>query len=210
MEQIRSLSSQTLSEALDKRLVAATIEMSQFWDTMATDIFSVKDIAKEYVNDLIYGNQQLRDVNKQITNTQFELSIMYRDQINAQNKLNTLRRKDYESNDQYLQRVQFMSEIQAQQIDVYTFQTKEMETLKKINELELQRNQLIFDRLRALGQKITDKILDFGLNMLVGGLFGGGSTPTSGGGNTGGGGGSLFGGAEFPPPPLGPEEVAVE
>ena len=177
LEKMRDLPSENISEAWSKLMKQLEDSADKIWDDLAsTFLSSTTELVKSYINDLIYGNQQLRDINKQITDTQFELSIMYRDQINAQNKLNTLRRKDYESNDQYLQRVQFMSEIQAQQVDVYTFQTKEMETLKKINELELQRNQLIYDRLRALGQKITDKILDYGLNMLVGGLFGGGNT----------------------------------
>ncbi len=181
--------STSVAEGIGKAIRKLKVEIETFWDSLAElTISSVRDFTKSIVVDLIFGNADRDKFDQQIADARLELQKLNEDKQRDFNRVNQFRRVEGETNDEYLQRTQRLSEIQGQQADVYTYQTKELELLAKINELEQQRNNIILDRLKSLGQKVFDKFLDFGLNSLFASLSGdgGGYDPdTSGTGGLG-------------------------
>lgn len=180
-EKLYSLPSSNFGDAFTKQLTRMRAEASKFFDDISTLVLDgVKDFAASMIKDLFSGNINA-EIDKNIADQKFELEKLNQERQRSFNQVNQFRRGESETNDEYLARVRRLEEIQGQQADVYTFQTKELEILQKINELEQQRNNIILDRLKSLGEKIFDKLLDSALNGLIGGL-GRGSNSSYGGG----------------------------
>jgi cell fate (sporulation/competence/biofilm development) regulator YlbF (YheA/YmcA/DUF963 family) len=175
--------STTFGEGIAKAIRGMKKEIESFWDSIASlTMETFKSLAASFINDLIFGNEAKAKIDQQIADIRLEMAGISEEHQRSFNQVSQMRRLEGESNDEYLQRTQRLSEIQQQQTDIYTFQTKEMELLQRINELEQERNNIILDRLKNLGQKVTDKLLDHALNLLFSTVFSGGGGSTSGGG----------------------------
>jgi hypothetical protein len=188
MMKIRDLPSESFGEAWSKQIRKVEDDIRRIWDSLAELTFSsFKELATSFIKDILFGDETKAKINQEISNIRMQIAGIGEERQRSFNQVSQMRRLEGESNDEYLQRTQRLSEIQQQQTDIYTFQTKEMELLQRINELEQERNNIILDRLKNLGQKITDKLLDHGLNLLFAKAFSGGSDTGGGGGGTGGG-----------------------
>lgn len=178
MKEILNATSRDLGSAFGKSLRKMTQDLNTFFDDIAEmTLGGTRELGAGLLHDAIFGNADRAQADKQIADARLQLQQLYQERNNANNAANQVSRRYMETNEQYAQRMQMMEAAKAGAFDQYTYQTKELELLQQINQLERERNSIIADRLKQLGEKVIDKMLDQlvgqGLSML-GGLFGGG------------------------------------
>jgi hypothetical protein len=166
MKQMYADPSVNFGEAWNKTLIKAKESLDRFNDTLAETVYSTgRDFVSQEFKDLIFGDGST-DNSSQITKLQDEMQRNAQANDLAYQSANKLSRKEGETNEQYLQRVQFQSKMNSSASQQFEYQTKELQLLQQINDLEQKRNNIILDRLKQAGEKVFDKVLDQGVGML--------------------------------------------
>lgn len=187
--------SATFLLGLEKGIIRIRQELNKVWDDMAEmSLDSLREFGSFALSTLLYGDTTDQTAEK-ISEYNMELQQLYAEASRAASSMSQVKRREGETNDAYLARVQMLEEIQQTQAETYILKTKEMEIMEKINAAERERSNIILERLQQIASKMSDKIMDTLMNLListVGGALTGGSSPVSkpGGWNDTGGGGS--------------------
>lgn len=173
-KKLRDLPSESFGDAFNKLAAKLKESAKHFFDEMASTLYEeVKGFGTGILKDMLFGNDERNKIQDQIGDLHTQLVQLNEERNRQTNAANKIRRIDGETNDEYLRRIAFQQQLQSSSVDMYTYQTKEMEIAQKINELEQQRNNIIIERLRSLGEKVVDKLLDKALDVVFGGVFGG-------------------------------------
>lgn len=109
-------------------------------------------------------SQKVAELNEQLLTLRME-----RDREFAQTE--KARRAAGETNEEYASRMQMWEQQTALQKMSWEYQDKELQLLSEINAQEEQRNNLILDRLKSLGQKVMDELIGQVITMGVSQLF---------------------------------------
>ena len=171
LKKIDALPSDTLGTGWDKTIKNARIELNKFNDTLADTIYTAtRTFAFDTIKSLLFGDNTTNN-SQQIADAQLAYQQTKEEEARAYKNATVIQRKADETNEAYLQRAQIASQMNGLAIEEYTFKTKELEQLEKINQLEGERNNLILQRLQALGEKVFDKLLDYAIGAGMDWLF---------------------------------------
>jgi len=178
--------SQEWMQAIEKVFVDLKKQANSFYDDVAKDVItSVRDFISGALWDVLFGTGA-DSTDEKITGLRMEIEKLNAEASQTNSQYDQIRRRESETSEAYMARIQVLEEIQAVQAQTYIFKTKEMELMEQINAAERERSNIVMDRLRNMATSLSQKIMDSLVNMFVSSLWGsGGSAKPSGGGGNG-------------------------
>jgi len=178
--------SQEWMQAIEKVFVDLKKQANSFYDDVAKDvILSVRDFISGALWDVLFGTGA-DSTDEKIAGLRMEIEKLNAEASQTNSQYDQIRRRESETSETYMARIQVLEEIQAVQAQTYIFKTKEMELMEQINAAERERSNIVMDRLRNMATSLSQKIMDSLVNMFVSSLWGsGGSSKPSGGGGNG-------------------------
>jgi hypothetical protein len=181
MQAIDKLPSRNLAEGLGKGVDDIRESLNKFNDDLAKMVLDgARTMGGGYLGDFIFGNKALTQNSNTMRDLNLQLGQVTEEANRAAFNANIIQRQDGETNDQYLSRVKMASQLNSVAATQFTYKTKELEILEKINQAEKDRNTLLTQRLVDFGDKIMNKLTDQLAGMAIsgiGGLFQGGGLP---------------------------------
>lgn len=173
-ERLLSSVSEDFPAAFAKTFRVLRNGLNDFYDEF-TDLFvsGIRETTTGIIMDLLYGESGKDG----LAEARYELASIRAEMSQAAYESSQMQRREGETNEEYAARMQLFEGAAASQQQMYVFKTQELEQMERINELERERNNLIYDRLRALGQKLTEKLMDYAIGSLMNMAFQGLSGP---------------------------------
>jgi hypothetical protein len=179
LKEIYALPSTDFVMAWEKAMKRLQDDINAFYDTLSDSLVSgLRDFAVGVIKDFVHLFSATDERTADLLAAQEELSQLQNDSKRNYVQVEKLRRSATETNEEYLSRMKMQEQLTNANVMQYEAQTKEAELMTKINQLEAERNNLLLDRLRILGEKIFDTVLTGAVNVLMHsiGIGGGGES----------------------------------